>query len=260
MTTINLYCRELITHLGLFRFFVWRDILVRYKMAILGIVWALIRPLFNMLIFVVVFHQVAKLPSDGSSYPLFVLTGMIPWQFISNTIQNSTTSLINHASLITKIYFPRMLLPFSSIIVNLIDLTITYLLFFPWLMMSSGLTIQRFLFFPLFLVQLILLGGGIALWLSSLTVKFRDVVLATPFVTQLGLFLSPIGYKSALFPEKWQWLYQLNPMVGLIDGFRYSLIGGPFPQVLPSIGMTLLLLITGFFYFKKTERDLADIL
>jgi lipopolysaccharide transport system permease protein len=237
-----------------------RDILVRYKAALLGITWALIKPLLNMLIFVVIFHKVAELPADGTSYPLFVMCAMIPWQFISNTIQNSTTSLCNHSSLITKIYFPRMLLPFSSIIVNLIDLAVAYLIFFPWLLLSSGFTVEKLLFFPLFLLQLILLGTAISLWLSSLTIKFRDMLLITPFLTQIGLFLSPVGYRSDLFPQKWQWLYQLNPLVGLIDGFRYSLLGGALPNCLPSIAMTLLLLISGFFYFKHVEQTLADFL
>lgn len=257
---LQTYFKELLAHLGLLRYFVWRDILVRYKQALLGVAWALIRPLLNMILFVIIFHKVAQLPSDGVSYPLFVMCAMIPWQFISNTIQNSTSSLCNHAALISKIYFPRMLLPFSCLFVNLIDLFITYLVFFPWLWYSYGFTWSGLLLFPLLLAQLLLLGGAIALWLSSLAVKYRDVLLITPFLTQVGLFLSPVGYRSDLFPKEWQWLYQLNPSVGIIDSFRYCLLGGEAPNILPSLAVTGLLLVSGFFYFKRTERLLADIL
>ncbi len=254
------YITNLFAHVELLKFFVIRDVLVRYRLALLGIMWALIRPLLNMVIFVILFDRIAHLSHDGINYPLFVLSAMIPWQLISSTMQSSVTSLTNHSNLITKIYFPKMLLPLSSVAVNCLDLLITYSLFFPWYFWVANPSLEQILFFPLPLFQTILLAVGIALWFSALSINFRDIIIACPFLAQIGLFISPVGYDSALFPAKWQWLYQLNPMCGVIDSFRYALFGTALPEMTLSWCITLLFLGSGVLFFKRTERRVADLI
>lgn len=257
--TLGQYFLDLKNHWHLLKIFVIRDLLVRYKVALLGLGWALLRPLMNMAIFVLIFEKIAHLPSEGPSYPLFVLSAMLPWQLISNTMTSSSTCLINHTSLITKIYFPRLLLPVSSVIVNAIDLSIGYLIFFPWVYFS-GSTWAHPLLFPFYLLETLILALGLSFWFSSLTVRYRDVAILAPFIAQAGLFLSPIGFQSSLYPEKLKTWMELNPLVGIIDGFRYSLFGGQEPKCLLSILVTLIVFISGFFLFKSVEKRMVDIL
>lgn len=260
----NRYFKELFDRRRLFYFIAWRDILVRYKQASLGFVWALLRPFLGMFLFVVIFSKVANLPSDGVSYPLFVMAAMLPWQYFASTLQSASTSLPNNSVLITKVFFPRIVLPLSSVLVNLIDALIGYAVFLPWLFLSGGYSCEGLWLAPLLFLQTILLCTGISFWVSALGAKWRDLIIATPYLTQLSLFLSPVGYASNLFPEKWRFFYQLNPFVGLIDGFRYAFFYLETPSmweaIAVSFGVTSFLVVTGGIYFFKMERRLADIL
>ena len=249
-------------HKELLFFFVWRDLIIRYKQAALGIVWALIRPLLNMALFVVVFQQIALLKTKAP-YPLFVLAGLIPWQFMASNIQSSSMSLIQNTALIQKAGFKRIFLPTSTVLVNLIDCLISLLFFFPCISIFYHFH-EQLLFFPLFLALLFLQCLAVSWWCSALSVRFRDLTIAIPYLLQLGVFISPIGFSTELFPEAFRPFFLLNPLIGVIDGFRWSLLGEVNPWMgwtIPySIGMTLFVLLSGRWFFRKIEHTLADIL
>lgn len=258
------YFKDLLRYRELFFFFVWRDILVRYKQTFLGIAWALIRPLMNMAVFVLVFGKIASLGSDGISYPLFVLAGLLPWQLFSSSLVDSSGCLVSNVSMISKIYFPRLILPINHMLINFIDFLISLamllLLFF---ITGTGYS-WTILWLPVLVMLDVVLCIGIGLWLSALTVRFRDIRFIVPFIVQFGIFIAPVGYGSFLIPERWQWVYFLNPMVGIIEGFRWSCFG-VYHSYLPlalsmSVGMTILILITGFKFFRNMERVFADII
>ncbi len=249
-------CREL------FYFLAWRDILVRYKQAFFGVAWALLRPLLNMLVFAFLFGKIANFSSDHVNYPLFVLAAMLPWQLYSSSAVDTCNSLINNAPLVSKIYFPRMIIPASQIIVHLVDFAITAFLLIALSLFLGVLNPWTFLCFPLFLLLAASLCVGTGLWLSALTVKYRDFRIMIPFFVQFGMFISPVGYGTFIIPEPWRWLYFLNPMSGVIDGFRWVFFGISYPQMPFSIGfsiaITLVILWTGVLYFRKTEQTFAD--
>ncbi|MCB1118378.1 MAG: ABC transporter permease [Chlamydiia bacterium] len=256
------YFKDLFRYRELFYFFSWRDILVRYKQAFFGVAWAVIRPLLNMAIFTLVFRKVAGLPSDEVSYPLFVLAGLLPWQLFSFSMGDTALSLINHAALVRKVYFPRMLIPSSMIMVHVLDFAISI-----GLMLLLGLVMGQihgwtFCFFPFFILLSLLLCLSCGLLLSALTAQYRDVRFLIPFLIQCGMFVSPVGYGTFVVPEKWQLLYALNPMAGIIDGIRWSLFGVTYPNlpysIFLSIAMTATLTLTSFYYFRKMERTFAD--
>lgn len=256
------YLRDLFRFKDLFLFFAARDILVRYRQAFFGIAWALIRPLMTMALFTLIFSKVAKLSSEGVNYPLFVLAGMIPWQLFSNATQDACYCLLNNAHLITKTYFPRIIIPASQIMVHLVDYLVNFsFLVLLFLIIAPGMT-YKLLFLPLFFFQLVTLCFGVGLWFSALTVEYRDFKIIIPFVMQFGMFLSPIGYGTFVVPEKFQYFYFLNPIVGIIDGFRWSLFGLTYPlmsvSIIISTVMSIGLLISGFFYFRRMERTFAD--
>lgn len=256
------YFRDLIRYRELFYFFAWRDILVRYKQAFFGVSWALIRPLLNMAVFAFLFGRIANFSSGDVSYPLFVLAGMLPWQLFSNAVVDTCNSLVNNAQLVSKIYFPRIIIPTAQIIVHLVDFAITAALLIILSIVMGNLDIWTFFALPVFLLLALLLCVGTGLWLSALTVRYRDFRIVVPFVVQFGMFLSPVGYGTFIIPEKWQWIYFLNPMVGIIDGFRWAFFGLTYPtigySILFSVAVTMTLLITGFQYFRRTERTFAD--
>ncbi|MBA2368629.1 MAG: ABC transporter permease [Candidatus Protochlamydia sp.] len=258
------YLKDLFRYRELFYFFAWRDILVRYKQTFLGIIWALIRPLLNMAVFAFVFGKVANLATDQVSYPLFVLAGMVPWQLFANCLVETSNSLINNAPMISKVYFPRMILPISYILVNFIDFLISLCLLF-FLFIITGAPWHATLFFlPLFMISTLFLCLGTSLWMAAITVRFRDFRFIVPFVVQFGMFISPVGYGSFLVPEPWRWLYFLNPMAGIIEGFRWCCLGIYHPD-LPialtiSCSISAVLFVTGFRYFRKMERIFADII
>lgn len=256
------YLKDLLRYRELFYFLSLRDILVRYKQAFFGIAWALVRPLLNMIVFTLLFGQIAHLPSDGVNYALFVLAGMLPWQLFSNSIGDTSNSLVNNANLISKIYFPRILIPAAQISVHVVDFAMGIGLLAVLAIFTGSLSFLTIFALPTFIGLGILLCMGCGLWLSALTVQYRDFRFIIPFVVQFGMFVSPVGYGTFVIPEKWKWLFFLNPMVGIIDGFRWSFFGIYHPYIIFSIGIsaaiTLLLLVTGFFYFRKMERTFAD--
>jgi lipopolysaccharide transport system permease protein len=258
------YWRDVWRYRELFWFLVWRDILVRYKQTVVGIAWSVIRPLVTMFAFAVVFGTLAKLPSGGVPYPLLVFAAMLPWNFCANALSESSGSLIGNANLLTKVYFPRIIIPVSSIIVSLIDFAISLVIMAGVMIWYGYLPDWRIVTLPLFLLLAFLPVAGAGLWFAALNVKYRDFRYVVPFMLQFGLYVSPVGFASSIVPEKWRLLYALNPMVGVIDGFRWALLNGSVVLYLPGIALStvlsLVLLVTGLWFFRKTERILADVI
>jgi lipopolysaccharide transport system permease protein len=258
------YWKDLWRFRELFYFLAWRDILVRYKQTAIGVAWSVIRPFLTMLVFTLIFGKLAKLPSEGVPYPIMVYAAMLPWQFFANSLAEASNSLIDNANMLTKIYFPRLVVPASSVIVSLVDFFISFAilaLLMVWYGFAPGL---RMLSLPLFLLLAFAASFGFSLWLAALNVRYRDFRYVVPFIVQFGLYISPVGFTSSIVPEKWRLLYSLNPMVGVIDGFRWAILGGNtqiyWPGFLLSTALTGVVLISGFRYFRKTERILADII
>ncbi len=258
------YWRDVWRYRELFWFLVWRDILVRYKQTVVGVAWSVIRPLATMLAFTVVFGLLAKLPSDGVPYPLLVFAAMLPWNFFANALSESSGALVGNANLLTKIYFPRIIIPFSSIIVSLIDFAISLVIMAGIMIWYGYQPDWRVATLPIFLLLAFLPVAGAGLWFSALNVKYRDFRYVVPFMLQFGLYVSPVGFASSIVPEKWRLLYALNPMVGVIDGFRWALLKGTVELhwlgLALSTALSLLLLVTGLWFFRKTERILADVI
>lgn len=258
------YWRDLWRYRELLCFLAWRDILVRYKQTVVGVAWSILRPLLTMIVISIVFGRIAKLPSDGVPYPLFVFAGMLPWQFFATALTESGNSLVGNTNLITKVYFPRMVVPASSVVTSLVDFLI-----------AGGLMTFLFVFYrfapgwnvvwlPVFMVLTFAAALGLGLFVAALMAQYRDFRFILPFVTQFGMFVSPVAFSSSLVPEKWRLLYSLNPMAGVIDGFRWALLGGGNPfnsqTILVSSLSTAFLLISGICYFRKVERRLADVI
>ena len=258
------YWRDIWRYRELFLFLAWRDILVRYKQTVVGIAWSVIRPLATMLVFTLVFGTLAKLPSNGVPYPIMVYAAMLPWQFFANSLTESSNSLIDNANLLTKVYFPRLIVPAGSVIVSLVDFFISLVILFGIMVWYQFVPDIRLLLLPLFLALAFLASFGAGLWLSALNVKYRDFRYVVPFLVQFGLYISPVGFASSIVPEKWRLLYFLNPMVGVIDGFRWAILGDAFPVYWPglmlSASLTLLMFIGGLFYFRNMERSFADVI
>ncbi len=258
------YWKDLWHYQELFYFLAWRDILVRYKQTTIGVAWSVIRPFLTMVVFTLVFGKLAKLPSEGVPYPIMVFAAMLPWQFFANSLGEASNSLIENANMLTKVYFPRLVVPASSVIVSLVDFLISLVILFllmAWYNFAPG---WRLLSLPLFLFLAFVASFGFSLWLAALNVKYRDFRYVVPFIIQFGLYASPVGFTSSIVPEKWRLLYSLNPMVGVIDGFRWAILGGNtqiyWPGFLLSMALTIVILISGLRYFRKTERVLADII
>jgi lipopolysaccharide transport system permease protein len=249
----------------LFLFLAWRDLLVRYKQTVIGVTWAVVRPLLTMIIFTILFSRVAKLPSVGTApYALLVMAGMLPWQFISGCISNSSESMVSNSGLISKIYFPRMIVPSSSVVTNFVDFLITLVLMAGMMAWYRFTPDWRLAVLPAFVALGIAFALGVGLWLSALMVEYRDVRHIVPFIVQFGMYVSPVGFSSNVIPEKWRTLYSLNPMVGIIDGFRWSLLRGQmqlrWQSLACSVVITTVLFVSGTWYFRKTERTFADII
>lgn len=257
------YWLELWRHRELFYFLAWRDVVVRYKQTAIGVAWALLRALATLLVLCLVFGRLANLPSGGVPYPLLVFAAVLPWQFFANALTDCSDSLVGGAALISKIHFPRVIVPGSAVIVNLVDFLVSgavFALLFLWYGFAPDLKI---LTLPLFALLVVALSIGMGLWLAALVVEYRDVRLIVPFALQLGLYASPVGFSSSTIPERWRLLYCLNPMVGVIDGFRWALLRGDslyYPGTLLSLVTTGLLLVTGVWYFRRTERTFADVI
>jgi lipopolysaccharide transport system permease protein len=241
----------------------WREIKIRYKQTAIGVSWVLLQPLIMVGIFTAIFGLWVKVPSDGVWYPVFALTGLLPWTYFSQAITRSGESLVGNANLVSKIYFPRLLLPLSMILTPLVDLAVSMVLLFGMLIYAGIPLTWRVSTLPGFILLAVLAGMGISLITSAMNVKYRDVRHAIPFIMQIGMFLTPIAYPVSLVPEQWRWLYGLNPMVGVVEGFRWALLERtpPDPVVLAgSVVVQFVVLIAGIVYFKKMERQFADII
>jgi lipopolysaccharide transport system permease protein len=258
------YWLDLWRYRELFRVLAWRDVAVRYKQTVIGVLWALIRPLLTMLVFTIVFGRIAKLPTDGNApYALMVLAGILPWTFFSTGLSEAANSLINNERLITKVYFPRLIVPIATIVVAFVDFLISFcilLLLIGWYRYWPD---WRILVLPVFVLLAFLASAGPSLWIAALNVKYRDFRYVVPFIVQFGLYVSPVGFSSSIVPEQWRLLYSLNPIVGVIDGFRWCILrgqGGLYLQGLAvSATVTALFLWFGINQFRKTEKTFADL-
>jgi lipopolysaccharide transport system permease protein len=258
------YWRDLWRYRELFYFLAWRDILVRYKQTVIGLAWALIRPLLTMIVFVFVFGKLAKLPSDGVPYPILVFAALLPWQFFANAFTEAGNSLISNANMISKVYFPRLVVPTSAVIVSFVDFLISGIILVGLMAWYGFAPEWRIFTLPLFILIAFVAAMGVGLWTAALNVKYRDFRYIIPFVVQFGLYVSPVGFSSNIVPEKWRLIYSINPMVGVIDGFRWAILGGNtqlyWPGFLLSISLVLVILVTGIVYFRRTEKTFADVI
>ncbi len=258
------YWQDLWRYRELFYFLAWRDILVRYKQTVIGIAWALVRPLLTMLVFTVVFGQLAKLPSSGAPYPILVFAAMLPWQFFASALSECSNSLLSNANLISKVYFPRLIVPASSIIVSFVDFLVSGMILLALMAWYNFVPGWQILTLPLFTLIAFAAAMGGGLWLAALNVKYRDFRYIVPFIVQFGLYVSPVGFSSAIVPQQWRLLYSLNPMVGVIDGFRWAILGGEFqiywPSFALSVGLVALFFVSGIWYFRRVERTFADVI
>lgn len=259
------YWRDLWHFRELFYILAWRDLAVRYKQTVIGVAWALIRPLLTMIVFTVIFGRVAKLPSPGDvPYALLVFAAMLPWQFFATALTESSNSLIANTNLIAKVYFPRLIVPAGSVITSFVDFLISFAILVGLMVWYQFAPDWRALTLPLFTLLAFGAAMGAGLWLCALNVKYRDFRYIVPFIVQFGLYISPVGFNSAVVPDQWRLLYSLNPMVGVIDGFRWALLRGQaelyWPGLIASIALTALLCVTGLWYFRKMERTFADVI
>lgn len=257
----KLYWRDFINSREILFFLAWRDLTVRYKQTVIGILWSLLQPTLNLVIFVFVFSKIARLPTaSGSPYAIMVFAGLLPWQFFANSVTQSSQSLINNANLVSKIYFPRMILPLSSIAACLVDFVISLFVFFFLMAFYKFVPGIQVLLMPLFLLQCMLLIIGIGFFVSALNVKYRDFRILVPFALQVGMYISSVGFSSHLVPERFRFIYSLNPMVGIIEGFRWCILGEPvyLPGMISSVVVTLGVLYVGYMVFKKIESYMAD--
>lgn len=258
------YWQELWRFRELLWFLAWRDILIRYKQTVIGVAWGLIRPFLTMVVFSVVFGNLAGLPSAGIPYPILVFAALLPWQLFANSLSDSSNSLLSNAGMISKVYFPRLIIPASAILVSVVDFLITLVLLVALMIWFQILPSWRMLILPLFLLLALATALGAGLWFAALNTKYRDFRYIVPFVVQFGLYVSPVGFSSELVPERWRMLYSLNPMVAVIDGFRWAIIGSDariyWPGFIISCLLILFILVTGVIYFRKTEKTFADVI
>jgi lipopolysaccharide transport system permease protein len=259
------YWKDLWNYRELFYFLAWRDILVRYKQTAIGIAWALLKPFLTMVVFTVIFGNIAKLPTEGNApYPLLVFAGQLPWQFFSGALTECGNSLVKNSNLISKVYFPRLIVPTSGVIVSFVDFLVSGMILLGLMAWYNFVPDWRILTLPLFILIAFAAAIGAGLWIAALNVEYRDFQYILPFIVQFGLYISPVGFSSSVVPEQWRLLYSLNPMVGVIDGFRWAILGGESAIYLPGFGLSLalvvLLLVTGIWYFRKMERTFADVI
>lgn len=248
----------------LFYFLSWRDILVRYKQTVVGVAWSVIRPLLAMTIFTIVFGRIAKLPSGEAPYPIMVFAALLPWQMFAGALSGSSNSIVANSTLVSKVYFPRMIIPASAVVVSLVDFAISFVIIGVMMIAYRFAPTWRIVLLPAFLTLAVCTAFGAGLWFSALNVKYRDFQHIVPFIVQFGMYISPVGFTSAVIPEKWRLLYSLNPMVGVIDGFRWAILGGDtrlyLPGIVISIVLTAAVLGFGIRFFRRTERTFADVI
>jgi lipopolysaccharide transport system permease protein len=259
---VSLKLNELWEYRELLYFLIWRDIKVRYKQTALGATWAIIQPFFTMVVFSLFFGHLAKMPSDGIPYPIFSFAALVPWSFFANGLSQSSNSLVGSANLITKVYFPRLTIPLASVLSGVVDFALAFVVLLGMMLFYRIVPTVNVLWLPLFLLLALITSLGVGLWLSALNVEYRDVRYVVPFITQFWLFVTPIAYPSSLLHEPWRTLYGLNPMVGVVEGFRWALLGtktAPGPIIAVSSTAAAVILITGAFYFRRMEKTFADI-
>jgi len=258
----SLKLKELWEYRELLYFLVWRDVKVRYKQAALGAAWAILQPLLTMLIFSVIFGMFAKVPSDGTPYPLFAFVALVPWNFFATSLAQSSNSVVGSANLITKVYFPRLAIPLASVLAGLVDFALAFCVLLAMMVYYHRVPTIAILWLPLFVLLELCAAVGVGFWLSAMNVKFRDVRYVVPFLVQFWMYASPIIYSSTMIPARYRTLYALNPMVGVVDGFRWALLGAkttPGPTLAVSAVATILFLIGGALYFRKMEAQFADV-
>jgi len=257
---INL--RDLWLYRELIFFMTWRDLKVRYKQTYLGVSWAVLKPFLTIVVFSIFFGNLAKVPSDGVPYPIFAFTALLPWELFANALSIASRSLVQNSHMITKIYFPRIILPLSSILAGLVDFLIAFVILIGMMLYFKIPLTTAIWTLPLFLILTIVTALGVGLWLAALNVLYRDINYITPFLTQFWFFISPVAYPTSLLPSKWHLVYALNPMTGVVEGFRWALLGtaqgAPGPILLVSCLISILVLISGLIYFRRTERLFAD--
>jgi len=259
---VPLNLRELWEYRELLYFFTWRDVKVRYKQTVLGVAWAVIQPIFMMLIFTLFFGRLAKIPSDGLPYPIFAFTALLPWQLFSRALTDASTSLVANERLITKAYFPRLLVPASAVMASFVDFAIALVLLVGLMLFYGIVPTMAVLTLPLFILLALMTALGVALWLSALDAQYRDVRYTLPFLTQFWLFATPVVYPASLVPEGWRLLYGLNPMTGVVEGFRWALLGkggGMEPMLAVSVIASMAIFVGGLYYFSRMEKNLADV-
>mgnify|MGYP000858748062 FL=1 len=261
---IALNLRDLWIYRELVYFLTWRDLKVRYKQSVLGVLWAIIKPLLTMVVFTIFFGNLAKLPSDGLPYPIWSYTGLLPWEFFAAALSVSARSMLTSGSMVSKIYFPRIIVPLSSVFANLVDFLIAFVILIGMMFFYHITPTINMVWLPAFLLLAVITALGVGLWFSALLVMYRDVNYMLPFITQLWMFISPVVYASSTIPEKWRFLYSLNPMAGVVEGFRWAMLGTT-QSISPlmvgiSAGIALVIFISGLFFFRRMERVFADMI
>jgi lipopolysaccharide transport system permease protein len=259
---VSLKLQELWEYRELLYFLVWRDVKVRYKQTVLGAAWAIIQPFFTMVVFSLFFGKLAKMPSDGIPYPLFSFAALVPWAFFANGLSQASNSLVGSAHLITKVYFPRLVVPISSVISGILDFALAFVVLLGMTLYYGIIPTFNIIWLPFLLLLAFVTALGVGMWFSALNVQFRDVRYILPFITQFWMFATPIVYPSSLLPEPWRTVYGLNPMVGVVEGFRWALLGtqtAPGPILIVSSLASLAILMGGAFYFKRMEKTFADL-
>ena len=260
---VSLKLRELWQYRELLYFFIWRDVKVRYKQTVLGAAWAIIQPFFTMVVFSLFFGRLAQVPSDDIPYPIFSYAALVPWTFFSQGMTQASSSLVNHASLIKKVYFPRLAVPIARVLAGTVDFALAFIVLLGMMLVYGIVPTVNALWLPFFLLLALVTSLGVALWLAAMNVQFRDVGYTVPFIAPFWMFATPIAYPSSLLPEPWRTLYGINPMAGVVEGFRWALLGtdtAPGPILVVSSLAAVALLVSGAFYFRRMERTFADVI
>jgi lipopolysaccharide transport system permease protein len=259
---VSLQLPQLWEYRELLYFLIWRDVKVRYKQTVLGAAWAIIQPFFTMVVFSLFFGRLAQMPSDGVPYPIFSYTALVPWAFFANGLGQASNKVVGSGGLIKKVYFPRLVIPIAAVLSGVVDFVLAFFVLLGMMLYYGILPTVNIVWLPLFLLLALVTSLGVGLWLSALNVQFRDIQYIVPFLTQFWLFATPVAYPSSLLSEPWRTLYGINPMVGVVEGFRWALLGtiaGPGPMIVVSTLMALLLLVGGAFYFRRMEKTFADV-
>lgn len=261
---VALNLRDLWIYRELIYFLTWRDLKVRYKQSVLGVLWAIIKPFMAMVVFTIFFGNLAKLPSDGMPYPIWSYTGLLPWEFFAAALSVSARSMLTSGSMVSKIYFPRIIVPLSSVFANLVDFLIAFVILIGMMFFYKITPTINMVWLPLFVLLAVVTALGVGLWFTALLVMYRDINYMLPFITQLWMFVSPVVYASSSVPEQWRLLYSLNPMAGVVEGFRWAMLGTQqsiSPMMIAiSAGISILLFVTGLFFFRRMERVFADMI